>query len=567
MKNKLIHKIPIKKIKGRKIIKKKWMRKEVTNKVKMKRKLIKLISYSLFLLLLTVAVFSVRIILLNNTKVDAQLIGGEEIRLEVFDEYSDPGIKLIINNKDVSDDISYGGQVNNKKLGTYEVKYLYKDKVYLTRIIKVVDTTKPDIKLNGETEIKLVETSNYKELGAVATDNYDGDISKDIIVEGEVNTSKTGEYSLIYKVEDSSNNENTVIRKIIVTEKPKVIIEKVVTEEKATTPVIPTPIAGLITSMSFTTDGFNINGCATTGIIPTSLSLNDINFGISTTDNCYTGTIKLNDLTNGIYTLYINSNSSKEKAINSLDPLLQIKRARIGDKLVSIDYTNNNVNISIQDFYYDYDVIIDSGHGGTDVGAANIYIKEKDMNLIVSLYEKAKYEAAGLKVLMVRNDDSYGLGMGNFSKALYNRAYYMGYYGVTSKVIYSNHHNSSSYAGASGFEMYVSNAMSDMKTEIGIFNAVGEFKKINNISKANNIYARDYYTGNLYSKLSGEIYNYKNYYAILKIPSDLFNVNNITIYEGCYLSNIDDYIDYWNNENWKQISDIKVEYYIKKIKG
>lgn len=567
-KKKLMDKLPIKKIKGRKIIKKKWMQKENTKRVKKHNKLIKLITYSLMLLILTVAVFSVRIFIFKNIKVNVELFGDTKIILEVFEEYSDPGIKLLINDKDVSDDISYEGEVNNKKIGSYEVKYLYNDKVYATRIIKVVDTTKPDIKLNGETEIKLVETSNYKELGAIAIDNYDGDLSNNIVVEGDIDTSKTGEYNLTYTVNGSSDNEATITRKIIVTEKPKVIIEKIVTEEKATTPTIPIPVSGFITSMTFTTDGFSIDGCATTGTVPTAISLNDLSYGITNSaNNCYTGNIKLSDLTNGIYTLYINSNSSKEKAINNLDPLLQIKRTKIGNKLVSFDYTNDNVNINIQDFYYDYDIIIDSGHGGSDVGAKNIYSKEKDMNLIVSTYEKAKYEAAGLKVLMVRTDDSYGLGMGNFSKALYNRAYYMGFYGATSKVIYSNHHNSSSYAGASGFEMYVSNAMSDMTTEIGIFNEVSEFKKINNISKANNIYARDYWTGNLYSKLSGQTYNYKNYYAILKIPSELFNVNNITIYEGCYLSNIDDYIDYWNNENWKEISDIKVEYYINKIKG
>ena len=77
--------------------------------------------------------------------------------------------------------------------------------------------------------------------------------------------------------------------------------------------------------------------------------------------------------------------------------------------------------------------------------------------------------------------------------------------------------------------------------------------------------ARDYNTGTLYSKSAGQVYNYKNYYGILRIPSELFNINNITIYESCYLSNIDDYISYWNNENWKNISDIKVENYISKI--
>ncbi|MFV0250215.1 MAG: hypothetical protein ACK5HP_04205 [Bacilli bacterium] len=183
------------------------------------------------------------------------------------------------------------------------------------------------------------------------------------------------------------------------------------------------------------------------------------------------------------------------------------------------------------------------------------------MNLAVSIYEKEKYEAVGLKVLMIRTTDTYGLGMGNFSKASYERVYFMGYHGVRTKVIYSNHHNANEDNSKSGFEMYVSNSMNEMSTEISIFNSVSK------INKTNDIYAKEYWDGIKYSKLSGQVYDYKNYYAILKIPSELFNLNNITIYEGCFLSNTDDFIDYWVNENWKKISDIKVEYYINKIKN
>ena len=81
------------------------------------------------------------------------------------------------------------------------------------------------------------------------------------------------------------------------------------------------------------------------------------------------------------YTLYINSASGKEKVVNNLDGLLKIKRAKVGNKLVTFDYSNNNVSISIQDFYYEYDVLIDVGHGGWDTGADNNYILEKNMKL------------------------------------------------------------------------------------------------------------------------------------------------------------------------------------------
>ncbi len=550
-------------LKGRKIIKKKQLTKanNSMDKSKERKKVFKVI---LFIALFAVSIgiiFTIYNILIKKDKVSIDINGDDELTLEVFEDYDEQGIKLLINNKDVSDDISYEGKVETDKLGSYVIKYLYNDKVYATRTINVVDTTDPVIKLNGEAEISLVETSNYKEDGATCIDNYDGDITKKIKIDGKVDINKVGEYTVTYTASDDSNNEAVVTRKVKVTEKPKVIIQKVVVEDNTSAPVTPPASAGLVTTMAFTNDGFSINGCANTGFIPTSLSLNDINYNITVNNNCYSGIVNLSNIPNSIYTLYINSASSKEKAVNKLDSLLQIKRARVGNKLVTFDYSNNNVNITVQDFYYEYDIVIDVGHGGWDTGATNIYNQEKNMNLAVSLYEKEKYEAAGLKVLITRTDDTYGAGMGNFSKALYNRAYYIGYYGVTAKVVYSNHHNASSYSGAKGFEMYTSNSMSNMSTEISIFNAVAS------VYKANNIYARNYDDGTLYTKTAGQVYNYKNYYGILRIPSELFNVNNITIYESCYLSNIDDYINYWNNESWKKISDIKVEHYISKIKA
>lgn len=554
MKSKLI-------LRGPKIIRKRHLIKTNISlkKVRKRKFLFKILFFVISLFILTGIVFAVYNITSKEANITVKIIGEDELTLEVFEKYEEKGIKIIINNNDVSDDVSYEGKVNTDKIGTYIVEYIYDDKVYATRTINVVDTTEPVIVLNGNNEISLVETSNYNEAGATSIDNYDRDITKEIKVEANVDISKVGEYIVTYKVSDSSGNKALITRKVIVTEKPKAIIQKVVVEDNSGAPVTPSAAPGLVTAMSFTSDGFAISGCASSGVVPTSLSLNDSNYNIEVNSNCYSSTISLSSLANGIYTLYINSASSKEKVVDKLDALLQIKRARIGNKLVTFDYTNTNVSITVQDFYYEYDVVIDVGHGGWDTGATNIYNQEKNLNLAVSLYEKEKYEAAGLKVLITRTDDSYGAGMGSFSKAIYNRAYYLGYYGVTSKVIYSNHHNASSYSGASGFEMYTSNSMSNMNTELGIFNAVSK------INKANNIYARDYETGTLYSKKAGQVYNYKNYYGILRIPSELFNVNNITIYESCYLSNIDDYINYWNNENWKKISDIKVEYYISKI--
>lgn len=537
--------------------------------MKNNKKTIKIIVITIIsLILLSLLVISSYFLFFKQDKYEFKLKGEDELTIEVFDKYDEKGYTFFINDEDLSNKIIVDGIVNTDIVGKYELSYIYEAVVYGKRLINVVDTLKPKITLKGEKEISLIETSKYNELGAEAIDNYDGDITDKIVIEGKVDTNKVGEYIIKYKVEDSSNNQNEISRKIKVTEKPKEIVKNIIVEDnKSSTPQAPTIKSGEVNNITFTQNGIRVEGCTSENVHPTSVSLNNKLFSAEVTNNCYKSDINLADLENGDYTLYINNNDHYEKAINKLDVMLQIKRGKVGNKLVTFDYANNNVNINISDFYYEYDVIIDVGHGGTDPGATNIYIAEKDMNLQVSLYEKQKFEEAGLKVLMIRTDDSYGSGMGPSNlKPLYRRAYYMGYYGVTSKVVYSNHHNASSNSKSAGFEIYANNKMSDLSTEINILNTVGSITDTTKI-KANAIYGRDYDSGSLLNKTNGEFYNNKNYYAIHRIPSELFNVNKVVIYESCYITNIDDFINYWNNEAWKKISDIKVENYIKKIKS
>ena len=58
----------------------------------------------------------------------------------------------------------------------------------------------------------------YVEVGATAIDNYDGDITDDIIITNNVDLTKPGEYKVIYEVKDSSNNEKKVERIVNVQE-------------------------------------------------------------------------------------------------------------------------------------------------------------------------------------------------------------------------------------------------------------------------------------------------------------------------------------------------------------
>jgi len=78
------------------------------------------------------------------------------------------------------------------------------------------DTIPPVISLNGENNITLQQGTSYKELGATVVDNVDGNVS--IIIIGEVNTSKVGNYTITYSAKDSAGNEASLTRTVHVKE-------------------------------------------------------------------------------------------------------------------------------------------------------------------------------------------------------------------------------------------------------------------------------------------------------------------------------------------------------------
>ena len=82
--------------------------------------------------------------------------------------------------------------------------------------MNVTDTTAPVITLVGDTQITVEVGSTYTDLGATASDNYDGDISADIVIGGEsVDTSTVGQYTVTYNVSDSSGNDATEVTRTV----------------------------------------------------------------------------------------------------------------------------------------------------------------------------------------------------------------------------------------------------------------------------------------------------------------------------------------------------------------
>ena len=68
------------------------------------------------------------------------------------------------------------------------------------------DSIPPVIQLNGTEILQIIEGSLYIEPGFVAHDNMDGDITNQVLVSGEVDSSKSGNDSLFYSVTEQAGN-------------------------------------------------------------------------------------------------------------------------------------------------------------------------------------------------------------------------------------------------------------------------------------------------------------------------------------------------------------------------
>jgi len=81
--------------------------------------------------------------------------------------------------------------------------------------IEPKDTTPPTITLNGKKDIVLALGENYIEKGAKAVDDFDGDISNSVDINGTVNTNEVGLYTIYYSVKDSAGNKSKILSRTI----------------------------------------------------------------------------------------------------------------------------------------------------------------------------------------------------------------------------------------------------------------------------------------------------------------------------------------------------------------
>lgn len=489
----------------------------------------------------------------NNLIKNNDLIKSQTIN--IMDDYKEENFYINVNNKKIKTSLDKSS-FKNYKPGIYYVNYKVKVNDYLTvdnlQKIVVKDNIKPVINIKDET---IIKDDIYYENKVYAADNVDGDISDKVDIKGSVDTSKIGEYKVIYTVKDSSNNVTKKEKIVNVVEDEDIEIEEPWYLEYDNT----------IIKMKYIENKIYIEFYLKEKKDNLKVILDNKEFEtVKLTNNIYSTLIDINDINNGIYTIKI-KDENNYNLLSNLEEKYRLIRTKINDKLVTFIYNENEVNIKIEDFKYEYDILIDPGHGGSDIGASVHNITEAEINLRQSLYEKKRYEEHGLKVFIIRDNDTYGITYGSDDiPNITKRAYAVGYYGTVSKIVYSNHQNSSRDKSMFGWEILVPCTLTyeDLSTEHLIAKDFNEIYDITDNNKR--MYARDYDSEIIYNKINGEVYNFKDYYAVNREPLHKFNVKS-PIYEHAYLSNDENFNWYIIEENYKKISEIKIKHYVESL--
>lgn len=80
--------------------------------------------------------------------------------------------------------------------------------------VKNIDADKPEITLKGPSYVTLFKDEAYIDVGYTAVDNINGDLTAQVIVEGNVDTAVSGIYILKYKVSDAVGNSSEEMRTV-----------------------------------------------------------------------------------------------------------------------------------------------------------------------------------------------------------------------------------------------------------------------------------------------------------------------------------------------------------------
>ena len=312
----------------------------------------------------------------STSSLEIKLSGNSFVEVTINGKYTDDGGVAYYNGKEYP--LKPEGNIDFSVPGTYLVKYTadidsdLNHSIY--RTVKVVDKNVPIITLKGKQEMSLYVGEKYKEPGFTVTDDSGVDLTSHVVITGEVNSKKVGTYKLVYSVKDDSGNEAKATRKVIIKNRPvvtNIVATKVTAKEKgdvAEKKVDLNATSNSTVSMSYTSNGIHLEGYVKNGSGKYSIKLCKSDDCTTTTMKTrdkyyYSGDIKLSSLANGTYKVKVVDKKEMD-LVNKLDYGERLNRAKVGDKLVTFSYDNDVMTFKVEDHKYEYDIVIDPGHGG-----------------------------------------------------------------------------------------------------------------------------------------------------------------------------------------------------------
>lgn len=177
----------------------------------------------------------IRSFIVQYCRLDILLKGNNVVKIEVFDDYTEAGFILSADKDNLTQKVKIENNIDNTKVGEYEVKYsldLSDRHIEKIRKVQVVDTTPPVLKVDSSQDIYTVKGIELKTPKCSAVDNYDEDITKKIEVSSNVDYNKVGIYQIDYKVKDLSGNEAKETINVHVEETKKAYIEVAIKKQK-----------------------------------------------------------------------------------------------------------------------------------------------------------------------------------------------------------------------------------------------------------------------------------------------------------------------------------------------
>jgi hypothetical protein len=159
----------------------------------------------------------------DKTPPEITILGNNPVEIYKGGNYNDPGAIATDNNDSNLNIIVSGDTVDTSTIDQYTIRYTVSDsagntttKVRIVNVIPEPDTIPPVITIFGNNPEEVDQGKEYIDSGAQAIDLRDGDVTNNIVTTGEVDINKEGTYTITYTVPDSSNNESTATRTVIV---------------------------------------------------------------------------------------------------------------------------------------------------------------------------------------------------------------------------------------------------------------------------------------------------------------------------------------------------------------